>query len=91
MSSIEDRLSELKTFALRVVARITDHEDLLASMAKRIDQLEQQQNYALRAFFRMHPEHFADLDRGEDGALAYGAFLRVCPETSGAIAKFSEH
>jgi hypothetical protein len=80
MSNIEDRLTELKTASINMIGRITYIEEVLAAIAKRLDELDKDQNYALRAFIRMHPERFAGLDPSNDGGLAYAAFLRTHPE-----------
>jgi hypothetical protein len=82
MSGIEERLVELNRHVGRILGTTIDLDNKLAAVKRRLDQFEETQNYALRAFFQMHPERFSDLNRSDDDAagIAFRAFVRTHPD-----------
>jgi hypothetical protein len=77
--SSEERLRGLeKSFAF-LLQMSCDEANRVTDLRKRFDKLEEAHNFLLRAFMRLHPEHFGGLDRA-DPDIAFRAFARTHPE-----------
>jgi hypothetical protein len=62
-----------------LVKQQIDDGNRIVKLKSRLDEMEEAHNFLLRAFIRLHPEHFKGLDR-TDPDIAFRAFARTHPE-----------